>query len=284
MKMKEKMYTSAPLPFQGQKRRHVKEFGKIVDRFPAAVYVDLFGGSGLLSHVAKRHSPRARVVYNDYDDYRARLSNTAKTNALLADLRPILASCPRDKRVDTITRETIIRRLEKETREGYPVDWITVSSSLLFSMNHALSLDELASQSFYNTIRANDYVSDGYLDGLEVVRCDYRELFRQYKETPGAIFIVDPPYLSTDVKTYGSGEYWKLGDYLDVLNILDEINYVYFTSCKSNIIELAGWMGMNLHARDPFAGATRRELFTYARGNVGYTDIMLYKIDTPPRC
>jgi adenine-specific DNA methylase len=35
-----------------------------------AVFVDLFGGSGLLSHIAKYEKSDATVVYNDYDNYR----------------------------------------------------------------------------------------------------------------------------------------------------------------------------------------------------------------------
>ncbi len=46
-----RQYLSAPLPFQGQKRMFAKEFIKVLKHYPDdAVFVDLFGGSGLLSH------------------------------------------------------------------------------------------------------------------------------------------------------------------------------------------------------------------------------------------
>lgn len=65
------MYKSAPLPFVGQKRNFVREFTKALERMPdAPVYVDLFGGSGLLSHVTKCCKPDAKVVYNDFDNFR----------------------------------------------------------------------------------------------------------------------------------------------------------------------------------------------------------------------
>lgn len=65
-----KTYQSAPLPFLGQKRMYVKEFCEILKSFPNdAVYVDLFGGSGLLSHITKHEKPNATVVYNDFDNY-----------------------------------------------------------------------------------------------------------------------------------------------------------------------------------------------------------------------
>lgn len=51
---KRKQYNSAPLPFQGQKRKFVKEFAKVLQQYPDdAVFIDLFGGSGLLSHITK---------------------------------------------------------------------------------------------------------------------------------------------------------------------------------------------------------------------------------------
>lgn len=41
-------YTSAPLPFQGQKRNFAKKFAEVLGEFPDdAIYLDLFGGSGL---------------------------------------------------------------------------------------------------------------------------------------------------------------------------------------------------------------------------------------------
>lgn len=66
-----KKYLSAPLPFMGQKRMFAKEFIKVLKHYPDnAVFVDLFGGSGLLSHITKCQKPEATVIYNDYDDYR----------------------------------------------------------------------------------------------------------------------------------------------------------------------------------------------------------------------
>ena len=71
-----KCYLSAPLPFQGQKRMFAREFKNVLKQFPdTATFVDLFGGSGLLSHIAKHEKPNATVVYNDFDGYRKRLAH-----------------------------------------------------------------------------------------------------------------------------------------------------------------------------------------------------------------
>lgn len=162
------MYLSAPLPFVGQKRMFAKEFIKVLDRFPdSTVFVDLFGGSGLLSHITKRVRPDAVVVYNDFDNYRQRLDNIPNTNQLLADLRRITAELPRKKRITGEARERILARIEKEEKEHGYVDYITLSSSLLFSMKYVLNLDNMRKETFYNTIHRTDY-SDAkdYLEEL----------------------------------------------------------------------------------------------------------------------
>lgn len=81
--MIKRKYYSAPLPFVGQKRMFAKEFKKVLEQFPnGTVFVDLFGGSGLLSHIAKCEKPHSKVVYNDFDDYRLRLEHISQTNEL----------------------------------------------------------------------------------------------------------------------------------------------------------------------------------------------------------
>ena len=94
------------------------------------------------------------------------------------------------------------------------------------------------------------------------------------------MFLVDPPYLSTDVGTYKM--YWRLSDYLDVLNVLRDKPFVYFTSNKSSIIELCEWLGKNRTLGNPFESARKIEFNAHMNYNAGYTDMMLYKRDDGP--
>ena len=273
-----RMYKSAPLPFVGQKRMFVKAFIKILGQFPAdTVFVDLFGGSGLLSHVTKRTKPESTVVYNDFDNYRCRLQHIPQTNRLIADLRDIVAdSVPRNKPITGELRERIFARIEQEERAVGYVDFITLSSSIMFSMKYRLSVPEMRKEVLYNSIRKNDYpLCSDYLDGLEITSCDYKELFNRYKDTPGVVFLVDPPYLSTDVGTYNM--YWKMADYLDVLNVLAGHSLVYFTSNKSSILELCEWLGHNRSLGNPFENAVKVEFNAHMNYNASYTDMMLFK-------
>ena len=132
---KKKIYQSAPLPFMGQKRMFIKEFRNVLKEFPDdAVYVDLFGGSGLLAHISKQEKSEARVVYNDFDNYRQRLENVGRTNALLAELREMVKDYPRGKLLPKELHERIIQRLEAKEVTGF-VDYITLSSSLIEKIN-----------------------------------------------------------------------------------------------------------------------------------------------------
>ena len=96
------------------------------------------------------------------------------------------------------------------------------------------------------------------------------------------VFLVDPPYLSTDVGTYKM--YWRLSDYLDVLNVLRDKPFVYFTSNKSSIIELCEWLGSNRTLGNPFENAQKVEFNAHMNYSAKYTDIMLYKKQDEKPC
>ena len=252
MTQKSKKFTQAPLPFMGQKRRFLNQVKQVLGSCPDdATYVDLFGGSGLLSHTIKQHYPTAKVVYNDYDNYRLRLENVGHTNRLISDIRAIVADCQKDKRIVEPQRGLIIKRVLQEEKEKGYVDYITLSSNVLFSMKYVQSYAELEKETLYNCIRMSDYNVENYLEGVVVESLDYKELFSKYRDHTNVVFLVDPPYLSTEVGTYKN--YWKLKDYLDVLDVLNGTNYIYFTSNKSNIIELCEWMANKPALYNPFA-------------------------------
>ena len=271
-----KMYLSAPLPFVGQKRMFAKDFIRVLGQFPGStVFVDLFGGSGLLSHITKCVRLDAAVVYNDFDNYRRRLANIPATNVLLSDLRRIAEGTPRDKRITGEAREKVFARLEREEKERGYVDYITLSSALLFAMKYVLSLEDMRKETLYNNIRQTDYPeAKDYLEGLTITSEDYKEVFKRYKDIPGVVFLVDPPYLSTEVGTYKM--YWRLPDYLDVLTVLKGHPFVYFTSNKSSILELCDWIDRNPLIGSPFKNCRKVEFNAHINYNSKYTDMMLY--------
>lgn len=270
-----KVYSCAPLPFQEQKRRFVKDFKEVLKRFDdITTVVDLFGGSGLLSHVTKRERPDIRVVYNDYDHFCDRLASVMTTNEILSRIRPVLRDVERDKKVPAEQRARILAIISEYSEKGY-VDYITLGSSLLFSGKWAKSFQELSKETMYNVVRKADFDVTGYLDGLEVVHKDYRELFAQFKDDRDVLFLIDPPYLATDATSYEN--YWRLADYLDVLKLLVGTRYVYFTSNKSQIVELCEWINENASIGNPLKGVEIRTQQNNLNYNSSFTDIMLVR-------
>ena len=84
-------YSRAPLPFLGSKNHFVKQYRELLKHATGIdTVVDLFGGSGILSRIAKDVLPNARVVYNDFDNYCARLEMIPTTNAIIERLRSVV--------------------------------------------------------------------------------------------------------------------------------------------------------------------------------------------------
>lgn len=274
-----KSINQSPLPFQGQKRRFVRKFKESLNSIQMVeelTFVDLFGGSGLLSHIAKQSFPKSRVIWNDYDNFIQRLEHITTTNALLKDIRDLTKACVDDKRIDEAIKQNILERIKQET--GY-VDYVTLSASLLFSGQYATTFEELSAFSMYNCVKKYDYETNGYLDGVERVRCDYTELFDLYKGNKSVVFLVDPPYPKTDSTAYSSGSGWAINDHLDVLKVLEGSKFYYFTSNKSQVVELCQWMSSNTSYNNPFKDCSISTTTNNVNYSSSYTDIMLYNTD-----
>lgn len=273
-----KKYKQSPLPFQGQKRNLVGRFKEEISKFDDSfVFVDLFGGSGLLSHSVKRIFPNARVVYNDFDNFRERLVNIPKTNEILEELRGLRLKSSDKEVIKGEDRERVLEVLERWDKRGY-VDWITLSAALLFSSNYCKSFAEFRKENFYNRIRVSNYeLAEDYLSGIEVMSDDFRVVFGKYKDIGKVMFLADPPYLSTDTASYSKMDYWKLSDYLDILYMFEGYSFFYFTSSKSQIEELAQWLG-RMFGRNPFEGCNMACSNNSTQRGKGYRDVMYSKM------
>lgn len=272
-----KKYTRAPLPFQGQKRYFIRDFAKVVSLYPAdTTFVDLFGGSGLLSHTAKYARPTSRVIYNDFDNYAQRIAAIPETNRLRAEIGEILKDCQPKKRIPEEQRLQILEIIKREEGAGNFIDYKTLSASVLFSSRFSTDYDDLLKQAFYCNGKSSPLSAEGYLEGVERVSEDYKTLAAKFADDKTAVFICDPPYLSTDCKSYES--YWKLADYLDVVSLFENRHFIYFTSNKSQIVELFGAME-KFGTRNPFSKCEKVALKTVlAAGGREYEDQMFYTL------
>lgn len=270
-----KTFKTSPLPFRGQKRYYIKRFASVLERQDnITTVVDLFGGSGLLSRVAKDTLPNARVVYNDYDYFNKRVEMIERTNALCAEIAPLVKGIEDNKRIPDAIKVECLRLMRKYEKMG-AVDYITLSASLLFSGNWATTYDQFAKQTFYNRAVNTHYDATGYFDGLEITHKDYRELFAEFKDQNNVLFVLDPPYLQTECSMYKSDTYWQLKDYLDVLNMLQGTKYVFFTSGKSQIIDLCKWINKHFPSAELLKGAEFWEQNNRVNDFTSYKDIMI---------
>ena len=111
-----KTYHKAPLPFIGQKRNFLKHFIPVLQQnilYDGAGWtiVDVFGGSGLLAHTAKRTLPQARVIYNDFDGYAKRLRYIADTEKLRQKCQTMVSE-HKNQRLTPTTQFRLIAEIE----------------------------------------------------------------------------------------------------------------------------------------------------------------------------
>lgn len=272
-----RIYKSAPLPFMGQKRYFVRAFSEMLGTVDEEIdtVVDLFGGSGLLSYTAKSVLPGCRVVYNDFDNYAQRLAHVEQTNEILMLIKERLTGVQPNARLSDAQRAEVLAIVEKYAADGY-VDIMTIGRSVLFSGKWVKTLEELRKHTMYNRVKSVDYECAGYLDGLEVVHMDYRELFARHKDNSRALFVLDPPYLTTEVGQYEN--YWRLTDYLDVLKLTKGTKYVYFTSDKSQITELCQWLTGEYGEAAPLYGAQAHVRTNTLNYQAKFNDMMITKL------
>lgn len=271
-----KVYNNSPLPFLGQKRFMIKLFQNALKKFDDVdTIVDVFGGSGLLSHVAKRERPDARVIYNDFDYFTDRIANIAITNEIIAKIDAIISKekLKPSEQLPLYLRSAVLNLIAEYDSNVF-VDYLTISSNLLFSMTYALCYEELSRYPMYPRLKKISYCADGFLDGLEVRHQDYRELIAEFEGNKRTLFIFDPPYLSTVVRPYMCS--WRLRDYLDLLLLLDNKNFIFFTSEKTQLLELCQWHQANKLKENPFAAAEILKK-SHGVGNIALADLMLVK-------
>lgn len=230
-----KTYSRAPLPFLGSKNHFVKQYRELLKHATGIdTVVDLFGGSGILSRIAKDVLPNARVVYNDFDNYCARLEMIPTTNAIIERLRSVVDGVKRHEKLPPRIKEECLRVIGEYSAER--VDYITISARLLFGTHYALSFEEFKRGGCYNKIGKTQFYASGYLDGLEVVRKDFKDLIKSFVRSKNVLFIADPPYTQTMYGHY-AGDSWNERDDDDLIRALNGCRYIFFTSNKTGIIE-----------------------------------------------
>ena len=103
------------------------------------------------------------------------MKHIPQTNQLLADIREGREFVPRHKIIKGELRERIFSRIEQEENSTGYVDFITLSSSILFSMKYKLSVQDMRKE-LYTTIYARPAtrnvrtISKGWKSYLAITR------------------------------------------------------------------------------------------------------------------
>lgn len=277
-----KTFKKAPLPFLGQKRNFVKRFSEIVDNYIEGggegwTIVDVFGGSGLLAHVAKRLKPQARVIYNDFDNYCERLAHIEDINRLknliLAILSQSQSEYGRCGKLDKKTSDLIFETIKNF--KGY-IDIQCLQTWLLFSASQISNLDKFFKKDLYNRLPKNDYpAAEDYLNGLEVVSKTFDELIPEFSNQKNTLLILDPPYIFTNQDLYKNSKYFSLLDFFKLMELIKP-PFVLFSSCKTETLE---YLNFDIACgRDKFKDYKSVEINSVVGNGKVYKDHMIYKL------
>lgn len=271
------MYNKAPLPFVGQKRRFLKKFREVLAQIPndgdGWTIVDAFGGSGLLANNAKALKPKARVIYNDYDDYSKRLAHVDDTNRLRRILREITKDASRLEPMKDATKQRAAQSIKDF--DGY-IDLRCLVTWLLFSGKQVASVDGLFDSVFYGRVAQADVQCDGYLTGVEVTRECFETLLPKYASDKKALFVLDPPYVASDQKSYRA-DYFGMTRFLRLMRLV-RAPYVFFSSTKSEVLEYMDFIqDVDQAAWRRLGGFSKATLTSKPSRDRAYEDNMLWR-------
>lgn len=276
-----KTFKQAPLPFIGQKRMFLKHVEIVLNKHidgegEGWTIVDVFGGSGLLSHTAKQLKPKATVIYNDFDGYAERLNHIDDINRLRQMIFNYLHGIiPKNGRLSKEIKEEIINKINNFN--GYK-DLNCLASWLLFSGQQVGSVEALFAKDFWNCVRQSDYpTAEGYLDGIEVISESFHKLIPRYQNQEKVLLLLDPPYLCTRQESYKQATYFDLIDFLRLIN-LTKPPYIFFSSTKSEFIRYLNYMQESkINNWETFEGYKRITVKASTSKDGIYEDNMIYK-------
>lgn len=275
-------FYQAPLPFTGQKRCFLAAFKQVLNQCIADdgegwTIIDVFGGSGLLAHTAKRCKPAACVIYNDFDGYAERLHHINDTNRLRQIIFDLTQHLPRNQKLPVNIQTQV--RAALQSFDGY-IDLHSVASWVLFSGRQTNDLtDLLHNHTYYNGVRISDYPqADSYLDGLQITSQSYADLLPDWLERDKVLFVFDPPYVCTAQGSYRNETYFGMVEFLKLMRLVRP-PFVFFSSTRSEFLDYLDLViGYKLDGWERFAGYRKINVQVCLNKTARYEDNLVYKL------
>lgn len=240
--MKKIKYNSKPpLRFLGNKFYTLNKLYKRFENLKLdedTIIIDTFGGSGLLSDFFRKLYPNNKVIYNDYDGYTKRLKKISAE--VLDKLRELFKGVKPKRRPTPEVAKKIYDYVINLDRDLIDIDTIISSCCL----KGTVKIGEFRACSIYNKIpKTNLTIPNDWLENVEIVHKDYRELLEEFKDKK-VLWIFDVPYVDTMDTTYKSG--WYTGDCLEFLGKIKEFEkMVIFNSDKKPMDEIMRYYNKN---------------------------------------
>lgn len=226
----------------GNKRNMLKHMKAVLETMredgqidSETIFIDCFGGSGLISHNIKQWYPSNRVVWNDYDNYQEQLNHIDTTEQLRQEIAKIISGDPEagKGKLHPHTKEKILTLLQDKAQSRTFIDYTTISTYLLFSGNYTKTYQELAKHIFYNRIALKPLNNKGYLAGVERTQADFIDLLESYKDITNKCLILDPPYLQTQKGNYSDS--FQLAQFFALIERVQK-PYIFFGSHRSDVL------------------------------------------------
>ncbi|WII92442.1 hypothetical protein QEO94_07260 [Kingella negevensis] len=276
-----KQHKKSPLPFVGQKRNFIQHIVPILqqnipNQGAGWTIIDIFGGSGLLAHTAKRALPKARVIYNDFDGFAQRIAQIPQTEQLRQQLYTFFADLPRNKAIPPQYKDKAIAIIQNASY----VDVQTLAGWLLFSSAQASSLKELLEARWYSGIPKNPYQpAEDYLQGLEIRSQSFTELLPEFANQPQTLLLLDPPYVSTAQGAYANKNYFGMTQFLQLVDQL-RAPYIFFSSTRSELLDYVYYVTTHqVHNWQAWDGCQKVSIQERLNYHVTYEDNLLYKFE-----
>jgi hypothetical protein len=236
-----------PLPFLNRKLKNTNKFKQTLKQHynGSNIFIDLFGGAGLMARELKELYPQSRIIMCDTDNFKQRLDHVSTTNEIITKLSKIVTdyAIPKGAKIPRALKEQIYAVLEQYDEDGEKyIDFKTMSYILLNKDVQADKLEDIRYQPYYNKVPEQAYNTETckeWLQGIEVVQS-----IEDLQLEGELLFLVDPPYIGTDVRSYQEDPYWTFKKFLnyniDLFNM--DHDYIYFTNERSDMINLNNFL------------------------------------------
>ena len=238
------IYKRAPLPFRGNKTKWVKDLIKYFvnnhDKFEDFVFIDVFGGSGIVSSLLAKLYPNNKVIYNDFDYYTKLLtkSNIDKLNELRMKIYNIAQNYEHKAKIN----DDDSNKIRYLIKRYYPIFENNNKLKNIFAAWLMFNgTDFKFNSSFYNVLPKNNYsyvdINDYLPDNVIIEHLEYKDLINKYKPILNkSLLILDPPYLGTSKEFYNKE--WDLKGTYNILKLCIKYKCLLFEANSSNVIRL----------------------------------------------